>query len=149
MQQSLDCAALVLRDRHRKQRTPLSLNWQRIGREPLVRFIALGGLIFLVAHLVDQERESSARQIVVDSQLERRIIGISEAQNGFAPDAEQLKVLVQGYGNDEMLYREAWRVGLDRDDEIIRRRLIQKMEFLERDLATVTPPGDPVLHAYY
>jgi len=128
---------------------PLSPNWQRIAREPLVRFMALGGLIFLVAHVVDRERESSARQIVIDSQLERRIIGISEAQNGFVPDAEQLKVLVQGYVNDEMLYREALRVGLDRDDEIIRRRLIQKMEFLERDLATVAPPGDPVLHAYY
>jgi peptidyl-prolyl cis-trans isomerase C len=48
-----------------------------------------------------------------------------------------------------VMYREALRLGLDQDDEIIRRRLIQKMQFLQRDLATVSPPGEKELRAYY
>jgi peptidyl-prolyl cis-trans isomerase C len=127
----------------------MSSKWQRIGREPLVRFMALGALIFLAAHVMEREHESAARRIVVDAQLDRRIIEINEAQNGVTPTPAQLRLLVQSYVNDEMLYREALRMGLDRDDEIIRRRLIQKMQFLERDLAAVSAPAERELHIYY
>jgi peptidyl-prolyl cis-trans isomerase C len=123
--------------------------WQRLKREPLLQFLILGALIFAMAQLVQSKRAASQRQIVVDAQLQRRIVAINQTQSGITPGAAQLGRLVEDYIDDEVMYREAMRMGLDRDDEIVRRRLIQKMQFLQRDLATVPTPGESELRAYY
>ena len=49
---------------------------------------------------------------------------------------------------EEILYREAIALGLDRDDTIIRRRLRQKMEFLPQDLVDQVEPTDAELRTY-
>jgi peptidyl-prolyl cis-trans isomerase C len=121
----------------------------RLKREPLLQFLLLGALIFAMAHVVQSEREAAQRQIVVDAQLQGRIVAINQTQSGITPGAAQLERLVEDYIDDEVMYREAMRMGLDRDDEIVRRRLIQKAQFLQRDLATVPTPGNSELHAYY
>lgn len=121
----------------------------RLRREPLLEFLAIGALIFLVAHLFEHLHASAQRRIVVDAQLERRIVQLQEVQTGIPPDARQLGQLVENYIDDEVMYREALRMGLDQQDEIIRRRLIQKLEFLQRDLATAPAVDDTHLRAYY
>jgi len=123
--------------------------WQRLSRAPLLQFVALGALIFAVDHLVQGERTASQRQIVVDGQLRHRLQLINQTQSGFTPGPQQLERLVEDYIDDEVMYREALRLGLDQDDEIIRRRLIQKMQFLQRDLATAPKPGENELRTYY
>lgn len=50
------------------------------------------------------------------------------------PTPNELKGLVDGYIYEEVLKREAFALGLDRDDPVIRRRLVQKYEFLTQDL---------------
>ena len=41
-----------------------------------------------------------------------------------------MRALVEDFIREEVYYREALALGLDRDDTVIRRRLRQKMEFL-------------------
>lgn len=123
--------------------------WRRVAREPLLQFLALGAFIFLVAHVLEQRREAAQRQIVVDERLERRIRQLHETQSGFSPAPDQLANLVQEYVDDEVMYREALRMGLDQDDEIVRRRLIQKMQFLQRDLAPTETPTTEELQGYF
>jgi hypothetical protein len=53
---------------------------------------------------------------------------------------QELRGLIDAYVKEEVHYREALKLGLDRDDTLIRRRMQQKMEFL-------TEPGDDVLVA--
>jgi hypothetical protein len=48
---------------------------------------------------------------------------------------------------EEIYYREALTLGLERDDTIIRRRLRQKMEFISVDLGAATEPTDEQLQA--
>ena len=48
-----------------------------------------------------------------------------------------------------MLAREAVRLGLDRDDAIVRRHLAQKMAFVSDDLAVVGEPAQADLRAYF
>jgi peptidyl-prolyl cis-trans isomerase C len=142
-------AQSVDRDTSAVQRwRPRSL-WPRLKREPLLQFLILGALIFAMAHVVQSEREAAQRQIVVDAQLQRRIVEVNQTQSGITPGAAQLDRLVEDYIDDEVMYREAMRMGLDRDDEIVRRRLIQKVRFLQRDLATAPKPGESELRAYY
>jgi hypothetical protein len=123
--------------------------WRQFTREPLVRFLSAGALIFLIANIVQHGRESAARRILVDAQIERRLIAVNEAQYGVAPTPQQLARLEDSYVADEMLYREALQMGLDREDEIIRRRLIQKMQFLQHDMAAAAAPPRAALRAYY
>jgi parvulin-like peptidyl-prolyl isomerase len=46
-------------------------------------------------------------------------------------------------------YREALALGLDQDDTILRRRLMQKMEFLSNDLAELSTPDESELNKFF
>ncbi len=64
------------------------------------------------------------------------------------PTAEELQRLIQARVQEEVYYREALALGLDKDDLIIRRRLAQKMEFISDDIAAQVQPTDAELNAY-
>ncbi len=120
-----------------------------LSREPLVQFLALGLLIFMVAHLVQMAKADHARRIVVDAALERRLSGLQALQTGVPPTRGELDSLTRDYVRDETLYRTALRMGLDRGDEIIRRRLVQKMEFLLDDSGAAQEPDESTLRAFF
>ncbi len=61
-------------------------------------------------------------------------------RTGHAPSDAETRGIVERYVGEEMLYREALALGLDRGDVIVRRRLVQKMELLAR--AAVREPTD-------
>jgi hypothetical protein len=65
------------------------------------------------------------------------------------PTAEELKGALDGFIHEEILYREALLLGLDKNDTVIRRRLSQKMEFLSNDLADITEPTASELEQFY
>jgi parvulin-like peptidyl-prolyl isomerase len=48
-----------------------------------------------------------------------------------------------------VLYREALKLGMDQDDEVIRRRMVQKLEFLTEDLAAQAQPTQAELQAFF
>jgi hypothetical protein len=123
--------------------------WRRVTREPLLHFALIGAAIFAGAHYIEQSKQAVQASIVVDTGLQRRLANLYRAQFGVAPTAAQLRVIVDDYIDDEVLYREARRIGLDQDDEIIRRRLIQKLEFLQRDAVAASTPTTAELRAYY
>jgi hypothetical protein len=56
--------------------------------------------------------------------------------------------LVEDSIKEEVLYREATAMGLDKDDTIIRRRMRQKMQFLFEDVAALAEPTDEELQVY-
>ena len=67
---------------------------------------------------------------------------------GTAPTPAEDAALIERFVDDEVLYREALGMGLDRGDIIVRRRLLQKMEFLLEGLHPVPEPSDVELAAY-
>ena len=66
----------------------------------------------------------------------------------WAPTPDELQGLVESRVREEILYREALALGLERGDTIIKRRLAQKMEFLADDLSAVRPSVEE-LRAWY
>jgi peptidyl-prolyl cis-trans isomerase C len=117
--------------------------------EPLVQFLALGAVIFAFTQLANRSGEEAAGAIVVDDARIARLSELYQAQMGAPPTADQLAHLVESFIREEVLYREARKLGLDRDDEIVRRRLVQKIEFLSSDLAAIAEPSDAELRSYY
>jgi hypothetical protein len=111
----------------------------RIARERIVHFIALGAVIFAVAPKSDSPRRVSISSGYLESlhaaQAER--LGVTRLT------AESTSVVDRRAVEDEVLYREALRLGLDRDDGIVRQHLIQKMLILAEDLSGASREPTP------
>jgi hypothetical protein len=118
----------------------------RLLREPLVHFLLLGGLLFAIVGRGEPRAGIADRQIVVREADVSRLAGNFSRTWHRPPDADELQAQIQDYIREEVLYRSALALGLDKDDTIIRRRLRQKMEFLFED--TVAPPQEAELRAY-
>jgi hypothetical protein len=118
-------------------------------REPLLHFLLLGAALFGVYGLARDKAPDRTGQIVVTrSQIEQLVIGFTRTWQR-PPTPEELSGLVEDRVREEVLYREAMAMGLDRDDTIVRRRLRQKLEFLIPDLASqMAPPTEHELEAY-
>ena len=65
------------------------------------------------------------------------------------PTREELQALVEERVHEEVLYREALAIGIDKDDTIVRRRMAQKMQFLAEDVAAAREPDATELAAWY
>jgi peptidyl-prolyl cis-trans isomerase C len=121
--------------------------WHRWLREPFFHFLLLGGALFLFSHWLE-ERGRFAR-IVVTKDTVGSLAQNYHLQYGRDPTPVELETLVDGYIREEVLYHEAQKLGLDREDEIVRRRLVQKYEFLQQDLAIAAEPSETELRAYF
>jgi hypothetical protein len=122
---------------------------KRLLREPLLHFLLLGIALFGVYALARDKTPDRTGQIVVtQSQIEQLVIGFTRTWQR-PPTSEELAGLVEDRIREEVLYREALSMGLDRDDTIVRRRLRQKLEFLIPDLASqIAPPTEGELEAH-
>jgi peptidyl-prolyl cis-trans isomerase C len=107
----------------------------KILREPLLHFMVLGALVYLAARQFDGE--SDRYRIDAGAAQRARIATTYQQQYGAPPTARQLDYLLDQYVRSEILFREGLALGLDRDDEIVRRRVVQKIEFLNEDVDAI------------
>lgn len=115
-------------------------------REPLVHFVLLGGVLFSVHQSVAPPRATN--RIVVSDAIVRGLRQEHLRQSGSLPTPEEEASLIQRFVDNEILYREAVSQGLDRGDLIVRRRLVQKMEFVLEGEDLIAEPNDAELQAY-
>ncbi len=120
----------------------------KLLREPLLHFLLLGAIIFAIYGLVSKHTASKPGEIVVtQGKVENLVTGFTRTWQR-PPSQEELQGLIRDYVREEVAYREALAMGLDRDDTIIRRRLRQKWEFLSDNLATQAEPTDADLQTF-
>lgn len=122
---------------------------RRIWREPLVHFLLIGVALFALSALFGDDRVERDDLIRVTAGDVERLRSLWVVQYKRPPTAEELRGLVDAHVREEVLNREAKLLGLDRDDVIIRRRLVQKIEFLSEDIATMVPPTDEEVADYF
>ncbi len=122
------------------------MNWRsrgaRLLREPLVHFLALGTLIFA---LFGNSTSADERRIEIDEARVERLAGQYAQNFRRAPSADELDALIRDDVKQEVYYREALRLGLDRDDEVVRRRMRVKMEAFEDTAEDIPAPDDAIL----
>lgn len=106
-----------------------------LWREPLLHFLLLGALIFLAYQLRQESPSDSERHIVVSRGQIEQLRANFERTRLRPPTAEEFEDLLEGHIREEVLYREALALGLDRDDPMVRRRLRMKLEFIFEDLS--------------
>ena len=121
---------------------------KRLAREPLTRFLALGGALFVVYALV-QGGAGEAPGIDIDRYEVRRLATQWEAQWRRPPSPSELERLINERVREEVLYRQALALGLERGDAVVRRHLAQKLTVAWADLAAVDQPDEATLAAHY
>jgi peptidyl-prolyl cis-trans isomerase C len=127
--------------------TELKRKLRAAMREPLLHFLALGAAIFAVAQY--DGAASHRNDVVVDSARVAQIVQTYRQLYGFAPSPVTLRSLISSYIDEEIFYREGTALGLDKDDEVVRRRVVQKMQFVADNLRAPAAPPDSELRGFY
>ena len=117
-------------------------------REPFFHFIAIGIALFFLYGLVNKNIDTKNTILITDYDLEN-IIASFEMQWKRNPTEQELQSIINQNIKKEVFYQEALKMNLDHNDEIIKRRLSQKMQFLSNDIASLSEPTDDVLKVYY
>jgi hypothetical protein len=117
---------------------------------PAAAFLVIGVLLFALQALVANRAGGgdSTRIEVTETEI-GLLTDYFTRQWNRPPTEQELRGLVDDYVRREVLYREALALGLDRGDEVIRRRMVQKFEFLTEDLAGQLQPPDAALQTYF
>jgi hypothetical protein len=119
----------------------------RLAREPLLHFLVLGGLLFIVFGRGGSAPNAGNRDIVVTAaDIERIAAGFARTWQR-PPSEDELKGAINDDIREEVLYRSGLSLGLDKDDTIVRRRIRQKMEFFLED--TVGEPDDAEMRRFF
>lgn len=121
----------------------------RLVRAPLMQFLVLGIVVFFLYSRYGSRVETESKEIVISAQQIELLASLWERQWRRPPTPEELDGLIQSFIREEVLYREALAMGLDRDDTVVRRRLAQKIEFLAQDLATQGTPSEQELRTFF
>ncbi|MDY7097106.1 MAG: peptidylprolyl isomerase [Pseudomonadota bacterium] len=118
-------------------------------REPLVHFLAAGAVLFAGLTLFGGDAVDPAdRTISVGPAQQARIASQFEKTMGRPPTDAELDAGIESYVRDEVLYREALRLGLDQDDAVVRRRLVAKMDLAATAAVEAAEPDDATLQAF-
>lgn len=125
--------------------------FRRLATEPFVHFALLSVAIFgwfKLEQPVEWTAEPDTRVIVIDQRQVDVLAGQFKDTWRRSPTEDELSALREDWLNREVLVREAMALGLDSNDEIIRNRLVQKMNFLLASQAGAARPDDSVLKSH-
>lgn len=121
---------------------------KKILKEPFLHFMLIGAAMFLLYGLAG-EKNSSKDEIVITDFDVNNIISTWEMQWKRPPSEKELQNLIGSNIKQEVFYQVALEMNLDHNDEIIKRRLAQKMQFLSNDIAAMVEPTDEILKEYF
>lgn len=123
----------------------------RFLREPLFHFLLLGIILFGVYAYADRGHSGvePSKQIQLTIDDLSQLVLVFKSQWRRDPTPEELRELVEDRVREEVLYREALALRLEKDDTIVRRRMAQKMQFLAEDVAAAREPTRGELETWY
>jgi len=118
--------------------------------EPLFHFLLIGlGLFFLFSQLNPDEESNDEKNILITQAKVDAMTASYLKQRTRTPMDNELQSLIESEIREEVLYREAIALGLDKDDGVIRRRLAQKMKYLFEDLTVIDEPNEEDLERFF
>lgn len=123
---------------------------ERLLREPLAHFTLLAAVLFIFLSEPNAPEDAPDDNRIVISVAEVDRMAVAWTQRWQRPPSEaELAGMIREAIREQVLYREAKALGLDRDDVVIRRHLRQKYEFVTQDLAYDAEPDEATLRAFH
>ena len=122
---------------------------KKIIREPLLLFILTGVLLFFIYQSFTNYLNRNENVIIIQKS-EIALIEKSFEKKFFRPPSpEEKEVLIQNLTKEMVLYKTALAMGLDKGDQVIKGRMVQKLTFLGNDLIKPPKPSEQDLVAFY
>jgi peptidyl-prolyl cis-trans isomerase C len=125
----------------------------RLLKDPLLHFLVFGALLFgawFSLGKYEDDGGNSDQQIVIDQDQLDHLKALWKLQWKRDPAPADVAAIIDRYLRQEVFYREALKMNLDHNDEIIKKRLAQKMEAVANDLSKlIAPPTDERLRDYF
>ena len=115
--------------------------------EPMLHFLLIGIALF-AAYQWMAPVDSDGRRIVITQGVVDDLVTQHVAAKGREPSSTELNHLIESYVHDEILYREGVKLGLERDDIVVKRRVRQKIEVIAEEDASTRTPTDADLSVY-
>jgi hypothetical protein len=120
---------------------------RKLLAEPLLHFLMIGIALF-AAYRWTAPSDPGGRRIVITQGVIDDLVTQHVSVRGREPSMRELNRLIESYLHDEILYREGVRLGLERDDLVVKRRVRQKIEMIAEEDASTRAPTDADLAAY-
>lgn len=136
---------------HPNRVTEFDICMKQLLREPLVHFMFIGIALFAAYQYLQPPGRvtPAATEIQLSVDELKQLALLFQAQWQREPTTQEFGLMVEQKVQSEVLYREALALGLDRNDEIVRRRMAQKMQFLAEDVAAAREPTTDELKSWY
>ncbi len=131
----------------------------KLLREPLVHFLAIGVALFVLFNVVGpDDAEADSKTIVVDRNA--LLTFVQYRSKAFNPEVAasrldalnetELQLLIDDYVREEALHREALALGMDESDYVIKQRLIQSLKFITNGfVSSAVDVSDEEVAEYY
>lgn len=116
----------------------------KLFKEPLIHFLMLATLLFVLEHVFSA---TQIEKIIVDRQAAEFLIKQREDLVLRKLSPQERQETIASYVEDEMLYSEAYKRGLDKGDSRMRRNMILKMRGLL--VGDISEPTEDELRAYF
>lgn len=137
----------------------MQLGLSKLFKEPLLQFIAIAFIFFYVVETFMPNEGGVDDPYTLDVSKETLIKFLQYQKKSFNAKAAEShwqnlsdagkESLIADYVRDEVLFREALNLGLEEDDQIIRRRLIQKLDYVTRGFISDIQISEAELTEYF
>ncbi|WP_417321569.1 peptidyl-prolyl cis-trans isomerase [Erythrobacter aureus] len=121
---------------------------RKLLRDPLTHFLLAGAAIWGVLALIGDPVDPASRTIELSRERQAGIALGFERMMGRPPTDAEMDAAIARWVREEVLYREALRLGIDQGDAVVRRRLATKMDELAGAEAEVVRPTDALLNEW-
>jgi hypothetical protein len=121
----------------------------KLLKDPLVHFLLIGACLFALSSWRGEWIRGGRERIVISADQVAQVRDAATLLKGRAPTDEEVAALIEPTIRDEVLYREALALKLDANDDEVRRRLVDKMNYLTQDTADPAPSSDAELRKLY
>ena len=134
---------------------------KKYTQEPMLHFLVIGLILYCLLEIFypsqdgygnsDKTIELNNEILIQFLQFQNKSFNQANAKTKWLvmSDSEKNR-LIDDYIREEVMYREAMNLGLEKDDQIIRRRLIQKIEYINRGfISDATKIEEPEIEAFF
>jgi len=122
------------------------LKWYQ---EPLLHFLLIGTLLFFIADRTQSfSFMDNTNTIIINKSKIDEMITFLKKKDGTTPTKEVLDSLTKYYIENEILYREALKMKLDKNDQEMKQLLVNKIKYIMKESDTIHI-SDDTLKTYF
>ncbi|TNF97833.1 MAG: peptidyl-prolyl cis-trans isomerase [Gammaproteobacteria bacterium] len=122
--------------------------FSKIFRDPLFHFLVIGLVLFVFSFWMGKQEEQSTTRIKITGSELDDISKEFRSANHRSPSNTELDDLIEARIREEIFFRQALDIGLAEDDGVVRRHLVEKLEFLIEGLVDAVEPTDQELEKF-